>query len=35
MSPEGSSKGGQVMIEGTPTELLKAKRSLTSAYLNQ
>ena len=33
MGPEGGSKGGQVMFEGTPKELLKAKQSLTSAYL--
>lgn len=34
MGPEGGSKGGQVMFEGTPKELLKAKQSLTSAYLS-
>jgi len=33
MGPEGGSKGGKVMFEGTPKELLKAKQSLTSAYL--
>ncbi|MCQ3935797.1 MAG: excinuclease ABC subunit UvrA [Chloroflexi bacterium] len=33
MGPEGGSKGGQVMFEGTPKELLKAKQSLTSEYL--
>ena len=33
MGPEGGHKGGQVMFEGTPKELLKAKQSLTSAYL--
>jgi excinuclease UvrABC ATPase subunit len=33
MGPEGGSKGGQVMFEGTPKELLKAKGSLTSSYL--
>ncbi|MBK8431603.1 MAG: excinuclease ABC subunit UvrA [Chloroflexi bacterium] len=33
MGPEGGRKGGQVMFEGTPPELLKAKQSLTSAYL--
>jgi excinuclease UvrABC ATPase subunit len=33
MGPEGGSKGGQIMFEGTPKELLKAKQSLTSAYL--
>lgn len=33
MGPEGGSKGGQVMFEGTPKQLLSAKRSLTSEYL--
>ncbi|OHD27524.1 MAG: hypothetical protein A2064_00820 [Spirochaetes bacterium GWB1_66_5] len=33
MGPEGGSKGGRVIFEGTPKELLKAKDSLTSAYL--
>jgi excinuclease UvrABC ATPase subunit len=33
MGPEGGSKGGKVMFEGTPKELLKAKNSITSAYL--
>ncbi|HEX2620339.1 MAG TPA: ATP-binding cassette domain-containing protein, partial [Phototrophicaceae bacterium] len=33
MGPEGGSKGGQVMFEGTPHDLLSAKQSLTSAYL--
>lgn len=35
MGPEGGSKGGKVMFEGTPRELLKAKESITSAYLSQ
>ena len=33
MGPEGGSKGGQVIFEGTPNELLNAKRSLTREYL--
>jgi len=33
MGPEGGSKGGTIMFEGTPKELLSAKKSLTSAYL--
>ncbi|KPV52811.1 thiamine ABC transporter permease [Kouleothrix aurantiaca] len=33
MGPEGGSKGGRVMFEGTPTDLLDAKDSLTGAYL--
>ena len=33
MGPEGGHKGGQVLFEGNPKDLLKAKHSLTSAYL--
>jgi excinuclease UvrABC ATPase subunit len=33
MGPEGGSKGGKVMFEGTPKEILNAKQSLTSKYL--
>lgn len=33
MGPEGGSKGGRVMFEGTPMELLDCKKSLTSEYL--
>lgn len=33
MGPEGGSKGGQVMFEGTPKQLVGAKRSITSDYL--
>jgi len=33
MGPEGGSKGGRVMFEGTPKELVGAKQSLTSKYL--
>lgn len=33
MGPEGGNKGGKVMFEGTPRQLLGAKHSLTSAYL--
>ena len=33
MGPEGGSKGGQVIFEGTPSQLLKAKGSITSEYL--
>ncbi len=35
MGPEGGSKGGQVIFEGTPKQLLSAKRSLTSEYLRK
>ncbi|MBX3035599.1 MAG: excinuclease ABC subunit UvrA [Anaerolineales bacterium] len=33
MGPEGGSKGGEVIFEGTPKQLLSVKRSLTSQYL--
>lgn len=33
MGPEGGNKGGKVMFEGTPLQLLAASHSLTSAYL--
>lgn len=35
MGPEGGSKGGQVMFEGTPQQLLHAEHSLTGAYLRR
>jgi excinuclease UvrABC ATPase subunit len=33
MGPEGGVKGGKVMFEGTPKQLLTAKTSLTSEYI--
>jgi excinuclease ABC A subunit len=33
MGPEGGNKGGRVMFEGTPEQLLRAKQSITSAFL--
>jgi excinuclease UvrABC ATPase subunit len=33
LGPEGGSKGGRVVFEGTPTQLLSASQSLTSRYL--
>jgi excinuclease UvrABC ATPase subunit len=33
MGPEGGHKGGKVLFEGTPKQLLSAKQSLTSKYL--
>jgi excinuclease UvrABC ATPase subunit len=35
IGPEGGNKGGQIMFEGTPKELLSAKHSLTSEYLSR
>jgi excinuclease UvrABC ATPase subunit len=34
MGPEGGNKGGRVIFEGTPKQLLTARQSLTSAYLD-
>jgi excinuclease UvrABC ATPase subunit len=33
LGPEGGTKGGKVMFEGTPQQLLSAKNSLTSEYI--
>ncbi|HLY27600.1 MAG TPA: excinuclease ABC subunit UvrA [Aggregatilineales bacterium] len=33
MGPEGGNKGGRVIFEGTPQQLLDCEQSLTSAYL--
>ncbi|MBI5959367.1 MAG: excinuclease ABC subunit UvrA [Chloroflexi bacterium] len=35
MGPEGGSKGGKVIFEGTPKDLLSAKHSLTGEYLRR
>ena len=33
MGPEGGNKGGKVIFEGTPKQLISAKNSLTGVYL--
>jgi excinuclease UvrABC ATPase subunit len=33
LGPEGGSKGGEVVFEGSPSDLAKAKKSLTAPYL--
>jgi excinuclease ABC A subunit len=33
LGPEGGSKGGRIVFEGTPEQLTKSKQSLTSQYL--
>ena len=33
LGPEGGSKGGQVLFEGTPADLKEAKQSITSQYI--
>jgi excinuclease UvrABC ATPase subunit len=35
MGPDGGNKGGRVMFEGTPKNLLGAKDSITSTYLKE
>ena len=35
LGPEGGSKGGEVVFEGTPMELVKNKQSLTGQYLRR
>ncbi|MCC3373664.1 excinuclease ABC subunit UvrA [Cohnella sp. REN36] len=33
MGPDGGSKGGQVVFEGTPTQIIHAEQSITGKYL--
>ena len=33
MGPEGGSKGGTIVFEGTPRDLIDASQSLTSKYV--
>jgi excinuclease UvrABC ATPase subunit len=35
MGPDGGSKGGQVVFEGTPSEIIHAKQSITGRYVNE
>jgi excinuclease UvrABC ATPase subunit len=35
LGPEGGSKGGTILFEGTPKDILKAKNSLTGQYLKK
>ncbi len=35
LGPEGGSKGGEILFEGTPEDLIKCKKSYTSKYLNE
>ncbi|MDR6879261.1 excinuclease ABC subunit UvrA [Bacillus sp. 3255] len=34
MGPDGGSKGGQVVFEGTPAQIIHAERSITGKYLS-
>lgn len=33
MGPDGGSKGGQVVFEGTPPQIIHAEQSITGRYL--
>jgi len=33
LGPEGGDKGGQIMFEGTPAELVKSKKALIAEYI--
>lgn len=35
LGPEGGMRGGTILFEGTPAELLKNKKSVTAEYLNK
>jgi excinuclease ABC subunit A len=35
LGPEGGEKGGQIIAEGTPTEIIKNKKSYTGKYLKK
>jgi len=35
LGPEGGSKGGQLIFEGTPSDLLKCKTSFTGQFLSK
>ena len=33
MGPEGGTRGGEILCEGTPEEIIKCERSYTAKYL--
>ncbi|MEH7272472.1 hypothetical protein, partial [Neobacillus vireti] len=35
MGPDGGSKGGQVVFEGTPSQIINNKQSITGRYLKE
>jgi excinuclease ABC subunit A len=35
MGPEGGDKGGKIIAEGTPEELIKSKKSYTASFLKK
>lgn len=35
MGPEGGDKGGQIVVQGTPADIIKSKKSLTGQFLKR
>jgi len=35
IGPEGGQRGGEVVCEGTPDDLIKSKKSITGKYLKR
>ena len=35
LGPEGGDKGGEVLVDGSPEEVIKSKRSYTGKYLKE
>ena len=35
LGPEGGGKGGKIVFEGTPEEMIKSKKSITGQYLKK
>jgi excinuclease ABC subunit A len=35
LGPEGGDKGGKIVFEGTPEDMIKCKRSITGKYLKK
>ena len=35
LGPEGGKKGGEIIAEGTPEDIVKVKKSLTGKYLKE
>ncbi|MGY8986988.1 MAG: hypothetical protein ACKVG7_00375, partial [Flavobacteriales bacterium] len=33
LGPEGGDKGGEIVFEGTPEQMIKSKKSVTAKYL--
>jgi excinuclease UvrABC ATPase subunit len=35
MGPDGGSKGGQVVFQGPPSQIIEAEQSITGKYLKE